>query len=176
MGLNLGFGGGSTSSKTDSTATENKSSTFSPGQSETQGSLGDYFRKLLASLSSGVLSPQVQAQTTGTADTINKSFAATGDSLNRQLAERGFGQSGQTGKATLQTELARQGAQAGNLEAGASNQLQQNNASLLDALNYAFTNLGTSTSATGTTSGSGSGYGAFVGASPFKMPTTPTTT
>jgi hypothetical protein len=73
--------------------------------------------------------------------------------------------SGQSGQTTLQTELAREGAQAGNLEAGGASQLQQNNTDLLSALNYAFTSLGSAASGNQSGTSSGSQFGGSVSGS-----------
>lgn len=163
MGLSFGGSTGGTSSSSSSNSSGTNQSIFSPGQSSLQSMLGQFFQSLIPSLSSGSPSTITQAATTQTADQINKNFAAEGNTLQQQLAARGFGPSGLSGQTTLQTELAREGAQAGNLEAGANSQIQQNQSSLLDALNYAFTSLGSTASAAGTTKGSSSGWGVGAG-------------
>lgn len=165
MGLSLGGSLGGTDSKSTGTSSGTQSATFSPAQSGIQGLLASLFQTLIPSMTSGQLSPATAAVTTGNADQINKNYATVGDTLQSKLAARGMAGSGQSGETTLQTELARQGAQAGNLEAGGASQLQQNNSSLLDALNYAFTSLGSSSSAAGASTGNTSGWGVGGGVS-----------
>jgi hypothetical protein len=83
--------------------------------------------------------------------------------MNRFLAARGFGQSGSTGKAAVQTELGRQGALAGNNSAAAGQQLNFDQALLGDSLLAAFNKVGDTSS--GTTSGSSFGWGAGLSGS-----------
>jgi hypothetical protein len=118
---------------------------------------------LLPSVASGGISPNVQATETASADQINKGYSGIGDRMNKFLAARGFGQSGKTGQAALQTELGRQGALAGNASNAAGQQLNLNTTYLSDALNAAFNTPGSNSS--GTTSGSGSQWGFGAGAS-----------
>jgi hypothetical protein len=159
--MGLSFGG--TKSSNNSTTSQSQSNTYSPGQLSIQDLLSQYLSKLFPSLASGTMTPTTQAATTAMADQINQNYSTLGDNLQKAYAARGFGKSGQAGDATLQTELARQGAQAGNLEAGASSQLQQNQQTLMDALNFAMSPIGATGSGSGTTSGSSSGFGVSAG-------------
>jgi hypothetical protein len=87
--------------------------------------------------------------------------------MNQFLASRGFGQSGQTGQAALQTELGRQGALATNAANAGANQLAQNNTTLADAMAFSLANPGSSNTGNATASGNASnwGFGAGAGAS-----------
>jgi hypothetical protein len=105
------------------------------------------------------MSPNTRAVTTAAAGDINQNYQTAGDAVQKSLAQRGFGRSGASGKATLQTELGRQAALAGNESAGAKSQLDQNNQSLLAALNYALTGMGSTTTSTGTQNESGQATG-----------------
>lgn len=161
MGLSFGTQSGSTNSST----TADQSNQYGAGQSGLQDMLGKFFQSMIPSMTSGQLSPATAAVTTGNADQINKNYATVGSDLQSKLAARGMGGSGQSGQTTLQTELGRQGAQAGNLEAGGASQLQQNNADLLSALNYAFTSLGSAASGTQSGTSKGSQFGGSVSGS-----------
>lgn len=158
MGLAFGGSTGGTSSKASSSSAQDN--VYSPDQSTVQSLFGRFAQALIPSLTAGDLAPATEAQTTANADKINRNFSGVASNLMKAYAARGFGPSGQAGDSTLQTELARQGAQAGNLEAGADSQLQQNQQSLLAALQYAFQSLGTT--AAGTSTGNSSSWG-FTG-------------
>lgn len=151
--------GQSNTSSQKSQATQN---TYTPEQSSLMASLGNYFQGLIPSLSSGTLSPDVQAQKTASADTINKNSSSLGDRMNRFLSSRGYGKSGVAGKAQLDTELGRQGDLAANESSFAGLQLGQNTQSLLAALNFAMNPTGQTSS--GTSSGSQSGFQAGASA------------
>ncbi len=156
--MGLSFSGGS--QKSQQNQNTSSAATYSPEQSSLQSMLGSVFSTLIPSLTSGTLSPNTAAAETASANQINQNYASAGSNTQKQLAARGFGSSGQSGTATLQTELGRQGALAGNTSAAANSQLSQNNSSLLDALQYAFTNIGSSGSSAGSSSGSNFGWGA----------------
>ncbi|HWE51409.1 MAG TPA: hypothetical protein VG273_16575 [Bryobacteraceae bacterium] len=186
--MGLSFGGSSQTSQQQNqgqqsqtgnasgTTSGSQANTYSGGQSDLQTMLGQLFQSLIPSFSSGTATPLQTAATTGAADQINKSYQGSGDALTKQLAARGLGSSGQSGQATLQTELGRQSALANNLTSSASSSIDQQNQDLLAALNYAFTSTGLSTagstfgtgttntsgSSSGTSSGSGSNWGANV--------------
>jgi hypothetical protein len=100
---------------------------------------------------------------TTSADQINKTAKAGTDRVQQMLAARGLGQSGQTGQATLQGELARESALGTNTANYAGMQSQMNSQNLLAALNYAFTSLGST--ASGTSTGKSSQWGLGAGAS-----------
>jgi hypothetical protein len=93
---------------------------------------------------------------TQAADQINKQSSGLTDRVNQFLAQRGFGKSGATGKATLQGELGRQAALGANTASFAGMQQNLNSQNLLAALNYAFTSLGTN--AFGKSTGESSGW------------------
>jgi hypothetical protein len=152
MGLN--FGGSSNQSSGASTSTP----TYSGPQSSLQSSLLSAFQSILPGITSGGIGPNVQAVQTQNANTINKSYSSIGDRMNKFLAGRGFGQSGQSGQTALQTELGRQGALAQNDSNAAGLQLSQNSTWLADMFNAAFANPGKT--ATDTSSGSASNWGA----------------
>jgi hypothetical protein len=122
---------------------------------------------LFPSMMSGEMDPSTRAMTTATAGDINRNYDKAGGALQKGLAQRGFGRGGVSQKATLQTELARQGSLAANESAGAATALQSRNQSLLAALNYAMTGVGskTATDSTETMTGSGKSSGWGIGAS-----------
>jgi hypothetical protein len=127
--------------------------------------LSTVLQSLLPSVASGGTSPQVQALETQNANQINKTSSTTGDAMQRFLASRGFGQSGQSGQVALQTELGRQAALGANGSNAAGLQLQQNNQTLADALNFAFNTPGSSTTKTGSTFDTGTGSATASGSS-----------
>jgi hypothetical protein len=159
--MGLSFGGTSKSATGNSTSTP----TYTGGQGNLQSLLSSAFSQMIPGLTSGSQSPNITAQTTANADTINKSYSSSEDATSRFLAARGFGQSGAAGSNAVQTNIARQGDLAKNLAAGSSQQLQQNQGLLQDALMYAFANPGQS--ASGTSNGSSSGWGASLSAADF---------
>jgi hypothetical protein len=156
MGLSLG------GSSSNSQGTDSSQNTYTPGQSALQDSLMQAFSKLLPGVASGSMSPNVTAMQTGNADQINKSYDAVGTRMNRFLAARGFGQSGETGKAQLQTELGRQGALGANASNAAGQQLNFDQSLLNDSLLAAFNKVGTTGSQA--QSGSSSNWGASASA------------
>ncbi len=155
MGLSLGgSAGGTTSSSTGSSQTSN---TYNPTQATTQGVLGTTLQNDLAAGNAGTLSPGTTAMETTAADQINKTSAAGAATTQQNLASRGFGASGQSGQASLQSELARESSLGTNAATFAGQQQQMNSQNLLAALNYAFTSLGSS--ASGSSSGQGTSWG-----------------
>jgi hypothetical protein len=159
MGAMLGGSYGSTQSKSTASSTGSQSGVYSPGQSGVQGQIGSNLSSDLAAAAGGKLTPGTVAQETTADDQVNKTAGGLTDRVNQFLAAKGLGKSGATGKATLEGELGREnqiGANAANF-AGQQNGLNQTN--LMAALNYAFTQLGTTDSASGTTTGNGSGWG-----------------
>jgi hypothetical protein len=163
MGLSLGGSMGGTSSS--STGSSTQANTYNPTQQTTQGDIGTALQQDLAASNAGVLTPGTQAEETTSADTINKTAAAGMNRTQQLLASRGFGPSGMTGQATLQSELARESAQGANTATYAGMQNTMNSQNLLAALNYAFTSLGSTASgtSTGTSSGWDIGGGATAG-------------
>ncbi|GEM_PF-6574825 len=151
MGLSLG------GTKTSSQATGSTQNTYTPGQSSLQDSLMQAFSTLLPGVASGAMSPNVTNIQTANANQINQNYAGVGDQMNRYLAARGFGQSGSTGKAAVQTDLARQGALAQNASNASGQQLSFDQSLLSDALGAAFQQVGNTSS--GNTSGSSFGWG-----------------
>jgi hypothetical protein len=161
MGLSLGGSmGGTSSSSTGSSATNNK---YSQDQLNLQSTTGSTLQNDLAAANGGVLSPGTLAMETQTSDQINKTAKAGSATVDQNLAAKGFGKSGQTGQADLQSELARESAQGNNAATFAGQQQQMNSQNLLAALNYAFTSLGSSSS--GSSSGTGSSWGVGAGVS-----------
>jgi hypothetical protein len=155
--MGLSFGGTQSTSNANATSTPQYSSL----QSSLQSVLAPALSTLVGQTSAGGLSPNVQATETGSANQINQAYSQLGNRMNRFLAARGFGQSGQAGQTQLQTELGRQGALATNASTAAGQQLNLGPTYLSDALQLAFANPGSSS--TGTTTGSGSGYGVALG-------------
>ena len=151
MGLSMG------GTNTSSTANATQTPTFSAAQTSLQGLLSGALSSLLPQVSSGGISPNVQATETQSANQINQNYSSMGDRMNKFLAARGFGQSGSTGKAALQTELGRQGALAGNASSAAGQQLNLDSTYLSDALMAAYAVPGSVN--TGNTSGNSSGWG-----------------
>jgi hypothetical protein len=158
MGLSLG------GTKTSSQASGSTANTYSAGQSSLQDSLMSAFSQLLPGVASGSMSPNVTNMETANANSINQNYQGVGDQMNRYLAARGFGQSGSTGKAAMQTELGRQGALAQNASSASGQQLSFDQSLLSDALGAAFQNTGNTS--TGTNSGSSFGWGASASISP----------
>ena len=155
MGLSLG----GASSNTNSSSTGTSANTYSPTQSGVQNQAGSNLMSDLTAAQSGTLTPGTQAEATSIADAINQTSAAGGSRIQQFLAGRGFGSSGQTGQADLQSELARESAQGANTANYAGQQNQMNSNNLLAALNYAFTSLGSSGASFGSSSGSAFGGG-----------------
>lgn len=159
MGLSMGESSGGTTSSATGSSTQNK--TFSPGQTSLQKQIGTNLSSDLTAADAGTLTPGTTAMETQAADQINKTSSGLTDRVNQFLAQRGFGKSGQTGKATLQGELGREAALGSNAATFAGQQQALNSNNLLAALNYAFTTLGQT--ATGTSTGQSSGWGQQVG-------------
>jgi hypothetical protein len=154
MGLN--FGGTSTNSNASAQTTP----TFSTAQGGLQGALTTFLSNLMPSVTSGTTSPNVQATQTATDNQTNQNYSAIGTRMNRFLAARGFGQSGQAGQTQLQTELARQGQLGTNASSAASTQLGLDSSYLSDALAAAFAAPGSASS--GSTAGASMGGAAAV--------------
>jgi hypothetical protein len=163
MGLSLGGSAGGTTSS--STGSSQQANVYNPTQQTTQGMAATQLQNALSAQGAGTLTPGVQAMETTSADQINKTAAGTTSRVNQMLAARGLGQSGQTGQATLQGELARESALGSNTAQYAGMQSQMNSQNLLAALNYAFTSLGSTASGTSTGKSSGWGVGGGVGGS-----------
>ena len=151
----LGAGYQSASQKESGNKTDTKA--FSPGQTGLQESLMAFLQSMIPGIAGGGLTPNVAAMKTASADAINKESTGIGDRMNRFLAARGLGKSGQCGKVALETELGRQGALASNESKYAGLQLDQNNTMLADALKAAFESMGLSQNYA--SAGSGSGWG-----------------
>ena len=142
MGLSLGGSTGGTSSSATGSEVTNKTPTYTGEQGGLQSALSMVLQSMIPAAGAGTISPNVQAVETGNADQINKTSASTGTAMNRFLAARGMGQSGQSGQVALQTELGRQAALGANASSAGGMQLQQNQSTLADALTFAFTNPG----------------------------------
>jgi hypothetical protein len=165
MGLSYGQSSGQTSSTATSSGTGTQQNVYSPGQTAVRDQTGTTLASDLAAANAGTLSPGVKAMETNAADQINKTSSGLTDRVNQFLAQRGFGKSGQTGKATLEGELGRESQLGTNAATFAGQQSQLNTQNLLAALNYAFTSLGSNVTQAGTTSGSGTSSGSNFGAS-----------
>jgi hypothetical protein len=165
MGASLGGAYNSAQSKATSTSNQNEQNTYGAPQSYLQSQLGSSLTQDLTARNTGTLTPGTAAMETQAADQINKTSGGLTDRVNAFLAARGFGKSGETGKATLQGELGRENSLANNAATFAGQQQTLNQSNLLAALNYAFTQLGQTTAASGMTTGSGSGWGVAGGVS-----------
>jgi hypothetical protein len=171
MSIGVGFGGSSNTNFEQGTSNTTNNKTYgAPGQTSLQQALAQYFLSLVPGMTSGTLSPNVQAMETQSADQINQTAKATNDRVTNFLASRGMGSSGVSGSAALQTELGRESQLAANNANFSGLQLQQNNANLLAALNYAINPTGYTQNQTanqyGFGTGSGWGFGAGVGYTP----------
>lgn len=165
MGLSLGGSTGGTSESKTGTASSTATPTYSGDQTGLQALLSKVFSSLLPATADGGISPNVQAVQTAGADEINKTSSGLGDRMNRFLAQRGFGKSGATGKAALQTEIGRESALGANASAASGLQLGQNSTALSDALGFAFANPGGTKTGTTSETGDTSGWGTSAGAS-----------
>lgn len=159
----FGGAGGSTESQTKSSSTQ--ANTYAPGQTALQTQLGSALSTNLGASQAGTMTPGVMAQKTAAADTINKNSAGLLDRVNSYLAQSGFGKSGATGKAAVQSELGRQSALGANEANFAQVQQGVNTQNLLAALNYAFQSLGQTASGVSTGTSSGWSLGGGVGTS-----------
>jgi hypothetical protein len=93
-------------------------------------------------------------------DAINKTAAGEGTSLQQSLGERGFGNSGASGTAALQTELGRTSA-VGDLQSSLqSYALQQQQNAIAQATAFGFAAPGSTSM--GSTSGNSSSNGTYV--------------
>jgi hypothetical protein len=137
-----------------STNTGTSTPTYTAPQTGLQGDLASTLTKKLAG------GPDVTPYAVAGTDAINKTYKGIGDRLMQSLAARGFGNSGLTGTAALQTELGRAGA-IGGLQGQLNEQaLQQQNDTIEQALRAAYANPGTTS--TSSTAGKSDGYGTSV--------------
>ena len=124
--------------------------TFNPMQTGVQAATGIALENEVAN------GPNITPLATSGTNNINQTYQSIGDRLQQSLASRGFGNSGASGSAALQTELGRSGAVGGlqsNLE-GFAMQQQQN--ALGQATGFGFAAPGSMTS------GSGSGSSSYT--------------
>lgn len=144
----------STTSNTGSTSSSGASNpTFTGGQTAMQGSLGT---ALSNEIQNG---PNITPLATSGTNSINQTYQGIGDRLQQSLSSRGFGNSGASGSAALQTNLGRAGA-VGDLQSNLQGYaLQQQQNAMGQALGYSFAAPG-STFSNGST---GSSYGTSVG-------------
>ena len=151
LGGLLGIAGNTKAARTGmqtSTSTDTTNGTqthsYSPTQMALQGTTAGALSNLITR--GPDLTP---AMTTGT-EAINNTYKGIGDSLSQSLAARGFGNSGASGTAALQTGIAR-GAAVGNLQAQleAAAQAQRLQA-LQTATGFGFANPNTTTTGTDT--------------------------
>lgn len=171
MGLSLGGSSSSSKSQTNTSNTSSSNGTQANTYSAPQTSLQDQLVSTLSSLITGPTSPAVTAQQTQSADQINSEYSSMGQRMTNFLAARGFGNSGQTGQAEVQTEIGRQGALANNTANYGAEGLNLFQSSLTDALSAAFKNIGSTTANTGSSTGqsittgsqSGTNWGASAG-------------
>jgi hypothetical protein len=129
--MGLSFGG----TTTDSNAKAQTLPAMNPLQGSLQQTLSSVLQSLVPAVGSGGISPNVQATQTAADNETNQNYSSLGTRMNRFLAARGFGQSGQAGQTQLQTELSRQGAIGKNASNAANSQLGLDTGFLSDALN-----------------------------------------
>lgn len=103
---------GTQSSTTNTSGTTNNTSspTFNPAQTAVQGTTAGALQNFITN------GPDLTPAMTAGTNAINQSYKGIGDSLQQSLASRGFGNSGASGTAALQTGIAKGGA-VGNLQA-----------------------------------------------------------
>lgn len=179
LGAGLGFSGGSSSGfeNTNTTAQGSSLGTSTPTYLPSQSSLQTLLAQAIAPiLSSGGMTPQLQASETASANQINQNYSTLGDRMNSYLASRGFGQSGTAGQTALTNEIARQGDLAQNSANYGQQALNLFTTGLGDALSFSFANPGSSTTNSytqqqnsqtfGGSSGSQWGVGLGIGATP----------
>jgi hypothetical protein len=125
---------------------------FNPTQTAVQTAAGN---KLTSELNGGIdTTPMATAGT----NAINQTYKGIGDRLQQSLGARGFGNSGASGTAALQTEVGRAGA-VGDLQSNLqSYALQQQQNALQQATQFGFAAPGTSGTSTNTGSGTGSAF------------------
>lgn len=140
---------GTSAGTTTGTNTGSSTPVFSALQGQVQGAAGN---ALMNEATNGInITP---AETAGTGQ-INQTYKGIGDRLQESLSQRGFGNSGASGTAALQTELGRAGAVGGLQSNLQSYALSQQQAALQAASGFGFAAPGQTTS--GTTSGSTTG-------------------
>ena len=155
MGALLGGASNTTGARTGyNTASSSNSGsstpTFSPLQTAMQGTTGAALQRYATK------GPDLTPAMTAGTDSINTTYKGIGDRLQQSLASRGFGNSGASGTAALQTEVGRAGA-VGGLQAQLETAAQQQQLSALQgATGFSFAAPGT------TTTGSSSSAGSFT--------------
>lgn len=134
--------------------TGGSSPTFNPNQTAMQGTVGS---ALSNEIQNG---PNITPLATSGTNSINKTYQGIGDRLQQSLSSRGFGNSGASGSAGLQTELGRAGA-VGDLQSNLQGYaLGQQQTALGQGLGYSFATPGSTYSSS--TGSSGSSYGTSV--------------
>lgn len=119
--------------------------TFSPIQSGVQAATGNALENEVAN------GPNITPLATSGTNSINQTYNSIGDRLQQSLSSRGFGNSGASGTASLETNLGRAGAVGGlqsNLEGYA---LQQQQTALGQATGFGFAAPGSSYGSSGST-------------------------
>ena len=160
LGALLGAANNSKAARTSTTSTTGSNSssgasspTFSSGQTAMQGSLGNALQNEITN------GPDITPLATSGTNAINQTYQGIGDRLNESLSSRGFGNSGSSGTAALQTQLGRAGA-VGDLQSNLQGYaMQQQQTAMGQGLGYSFAAPG-STFSKGST---GSSYGTSVG-------------
>lgn len=130
------------------------SPTFSPTQTGVQSATG-------AALENEVQNgPNITPLETSGTNNINQTYQSIGDRLQQSLASRGFGNSGASGSAALQTNLGR-ASEIGNLQSSLEGYaMQQQQTALGQATGFGFAAPGSTYGSS--TTGSGSSYGTSV--------------
>lgn len=122
--------------------------TFSPIQSGLQAATGTALENEITN------GPNITPLATSGTNSINQTYQSIGDRLQQSLSSRGFGNSGASGSAALQTELGRAGS-VGSLQSNLEGYaLQQQQNALAQATGFGFAAPGSTTSGGGTSSGS----------------------
>jgi hypothetical protein len=157
---------GTTNQSTSNNATSSSSSTFNPLQYAVQGTAGGALQNFITN------GPDLTPAMTAGTNAINTTYKGIGDSLQQSLASRGFGNSGASGTAALQTGIAKGGA-VGNLQAQLQAAAQQQQLQALStATGFGFaapgqtssgSNSGTSQSTTVNPGSEGAGIASGIG-------------
>lgn len=130
-----------------SSSTGSSTPQFNPLQTGMQGTISTALNKYLTS------GPDTTPMMTAGTDAINKTYKGIGDRLQESLSARGFGNSGPSGTAALQTELGRAG-DIGSLSSNLQSWAAQNQLQALGLGNqFAFAAPGYSTTSSGSSSG-----------------------
>ena len=141
-GARTGYNTGATSTSGSSTPT------FSPLQSALQGSTAGALQNYITR------GPNLTPALTAGTENINETYKGIGDRLQQSLASRGFGNSGASGTAALQTETGRAGAVGGLQSQLQQAAMQQQLQALGQASSFGFAAPGSTNTGSSSTAGS----------------------